>query len=477
MYARDMAEEEIQEVAERFVRDLFRRNATLSEGPVVNEIDPVAVDKIREDGIPEDGRPLDQVVAEMEESVIGYGYNADHARFLGFVPGPTSALSWLGNIMSAGYNRHAGSFANYPAGLVAENMLLRWFADKAGFPEGAGGIFVSGGSMANMTALTAARDAALHEDAWSAGVAYVSDQTHSSVAKALHIIGIKQSHVRIVPSDGRFRMDVDALERAIAADRKAGLVPFVVVATAGSTNTGSVDPLEEIGHVCRAQRLWMHVDGAFGASALLTRHRDMLRGVELADSLSWDAHKWLFQTYSCGMVLVRDEKTLLKSFSTHPEYLRDLEDTAGLVNPWDLGPELTRPARGLKLWFTIQVMGSKGLAEAIEHGFDLAKWAEDELMRDPLAEIVSPAQMAMVNFRFVPAGLDAGQLDELAGLVSRRMLESNYAGVFTTELAGKKVLRICAIHPRATEEDIRSTVRLLGRYAREIARERYGLAV
>lgn len=147
----------------------------------------------------------------------------------------------------------------------------------------------------------------------------------------------------------------------------------------------------------------MHVDGAFGASVLLTRYRDMLKGIERADSLSWDAHKWLFQTYSCSMLLVRDERTLLKSFSVHPEYLADLEGDESLVNPWDLGPELTRPARGLKLWFTLQVMGADGMADCIEHGFDLARWAEEELRATPEVEIVSPAQMAMVNFRFAPA--------------------------------------------------------------------------
>ena len=146
-----------------------------------------------------------------------------------------------------------------------------------------------------------------------------------------------------MPCDGAWRMDVAALEAAIEADRAAGLLPFAVVGTAGSTNTGSVDPLREIARVCREQRLWMHVDGAFGARVLLTRHRSMLDGVELADSLSWDAHKWLFQTYSCGMVLVRDRRHLLGTYSAHPEYLRDLEGGAA-VNPWDLGPELTRPA-------------------------------------------------------------------------------------------------------------------------------------
>lgn len=175
--------------------------------------------------------------------------------------------------------------------------------------------------------------------------------------------------------------------------------------TAGSTNTGAVDPLRDIAAIAREHDLWMHVDGAIGASVLLTKYRGLLDGVELADSLSWDAHKWLFQTYSCGLVLVRDERKLLASFSTHPEYLKDLEEGAWVTNPWDMGPELTRPARGLKLWFSLQVMGSDALSAAVEHGFDLVHWAQDEMLKNPMVEIVAPAQMAMVNFRYNPQGL------------------------------------------------------------------------
>ena len=187
----------------------------------------------------------------------------------------------------------------------------------------------------------------------------------------------------------------------------------------------------------------------------------MLRGIERADSLSWDAHKWLFQAYSCGMVLVRDERTLLSSFSTHPEYLKDLEESAQITNPWDMGPELTRPARGLKLWFTLQVMGSDALSAAVEHGFDLARWAQDELEKNPMVQIVSPAQMAMLNFRYSPEGLSEEQKDVLNARVSHRIVESGDAGVFTTELKGMKVLRICCIHPETTEQVMRETVQRL----------------
>lgn len=339
MYARGSTQEaDVELAAVRFVCELFSRNRHLSEGPIAVEATPEQLQAIADQGIPARGRPLDEVVAEMQENIIGYGYNIDHARFMGFVPGPVNALSWLGDMMASGYNRHAGSFANYPAGCVAEHELLRWFCDKAGFPQTAGGVFVSGGSMANMTALIAARDAKLDEEDWCRGVAYVSEQTHSSVAKGLHMVGVAPGRIRTIPCHDDFTMDLDALERAICVDEQAGLKPFVIIATAGSTNTGAVGPLPQIADIAQAHNLWMHVDGAIGASVLLTRYRDMLRGIERADSLSWDAHKWLFQTYSCGMVLVRDERTLLSSFSTHPEYLKDLEESAQTTNPWDMGP-------------------------------------------------------------------------------------------------------------------------------------------
>lgn len=194
----------------------------------------------------------------------------------------------------------------------------------------------------------------------------------------------------------------------------------------------------------------------------------MLTGIEFADSISWDAHKWLFQTYGCGMVLVKDKANLLNSFHVHPEYLRDVEARQDQVNYGDMGIELTRPARSLKLWLTLQVMGSAALGEAIEHGFQLAEWAEDELNKQQDWEIISSAQLAIVNFRYAPSGFTDQQIDELNRKISEAILADGYAGIYTTELAGKKVLRICAIHPEATEDDMRSSIRLLDKYAHEL---------
>lgn len=371
--------------------------------------------------------------------------------------------------MTTAYNRHAGSVDNQPAVWRIEQKLIRWLNDQVGFPAEAGGIFVSGGSMANLTAVTIARDSILPEEEWHRGVAYVSGQTHSSVEKGLRVIGTCGQRIRRIPVDERFRMDVKALKEAVQKDLKSGLRPYLVAATAGTTNTGSVDPLRQIRAVCDRYGMWMHVDGAFGASAVLSgKYRHELDGMGTADSISWDAHKWLFQTFGCSMVLVRSQKSMLESFSVHPEYLKDLEKNGQTVNPWDLGIELTRPVRCLKLWLTLQVMGSDRVSESISHGIETAKWAEGILRRNPDIRIVCPAQLGIINFRYCPAGLEEEQADELNERISEKMIAGGYAGVFTTELKGRKVLRLCILHPDVAREEVGKTLALMDQYCREL---------
>ncbi|KNF08479.1 L-2,4-diaminobutyrate decarboxylase [Gottschalkia purinilytica] len=459
---------QVQRAVEDFIQVFCADKRELAAHKIMQEADENQIANLKKIGIPAKGCPINTVVNEMIEEVYKYRASVNHPRFFGFVPGPASMISWLGDVMTAAYNIHAGSWATSPAASCIEQELIDWLCAQAGYTKKSGGLFVSGGSMANMTALTAARDTILKEEKQHLGVAYVSDQTHSSVAKGLRIIGIPNSRIRKIPTDPWFRMDIEQLKATIERDILDGLIPFVVIASAGTTNTGSIDPLEEISSLCHNYGMWMHVDGAYGASVLLTKkYKHLLKGIENADSISWDAHKWLFQTYGCGMVLVKDRLNLFNSFNTHPEYLKDLEAEENQVNYGDMGIELTRPARGLKLWFTLQVMGSYAIAEAIEHGFQLAEWAEDELKKKKDWEIISHAQLAIINFRFAPSGITEEQIDELNKNISKAIINNGYAGVFTTELNGKKVLRICAIHPDAKESDMRNTMRLMNEYAQE----------
>ena len=460
--------QQLEDAVKAFVHDFCAEKHTIHTQPVIQAADPLQLEKIKEIGIPEKGRPVEDVVWEMENEVFKYSGNSNHPRFFGFIPGPASCVSWLGDIMTSAYNIHAGGSKIAPAVNCVEQQVIRWQADQAGFGEKAGGIFVSGGSMANITALTAARDKKLNEDTLHLGTAYVSDQTHSSVAKGLRVIGITAGRIRKIPTDAHFRMDMEALEQAVRQDIAEGFIPFAVIGTAGTTNTGSVDPLREIAALCKKYELWFHVDGAFGGSVLLSpSHKHLLDGIELADSLSWDAHKWLFQTYGCATVLVQDVADLYNSFHVSPEYLKDVESDDDFLNMYDIGIELTRPARGLKLWLTLQVLGTELMGSAIDKGFQLASWAEEVIAEKPDWEIVSPAQMSIVNFRYAPADLSEAQRDLLNERISERLNESGFAALFTTILHGKTVLRLCAIHPEATQEDIQTTLQLLDKYALE----------
>lgn len=460
---------EFRKTALEFVEEFMEEQEAIPNGPVTNPVSEEALKKVDDMGIPEKGRNLETVVREMREDILAYGNQCAHPRFFGFIPSTASPLSWLGDVMTTAYNRHAGSADNQPAVWRIEQKLIRWLNDQVGFPAEAGGIFVSGGSMANLTAVTIARDSILPEEEWCRGVAYVSGQTHSSVEKGLRIIGTCSQRIRRIPTDERFRMDVKALQEAIREDLKNGLRPYLVVATAGTTNTGSVDPLRRIRSLCDRYGMWMHVDGAFGASAVLSRkYRHELDGIGTADSLSWDAHKWLFQTIGCSMVLVRSQDRMLESFSVHPEYLKDFEKDSTVINPWDLGIELTRPARCLKLWLTLQVMGSDLVSDSISHGIEIAKWAEGLIRKNPDIQIISPAQMGIINFRYCPADLEEEQADDLNRRISEKMVADGFAGVFTTELNGKKVLRLCILNPEVTRKDVQRTLALMDRYCREL---------
>ncbi|NIJ38915.1 glutamate/tyrosine decarboxylase-like PLP-dependent enzyme [Sphingopyxis panaciterrae] len=453
------------------VRDVLARlTADRARGePIVSIASADEAIALRALAVPKAGRPIAAVIDDAER-VFAHRVRMDHPRFYGFIPSPASPLSLVGEMLASGYNAHAGSWMQSSGPAAIEQGLIAWLAERAGLPDSAGGLFVSGGSMANLTGLMLARDRMLPPGERHRGVAYVSTQTHSSVAKGLGVLGLLPGQIRKVAVDADRRLDVAALAGAVAADRAAGKLPFVVIASCGTTNTGSIDDLHAIADLAGRERLWLHVDGAYGASVALSgSHRALVNGLGRADSLSWDAHKWLFQTYGCGMVLVRDRMHLLESFATSAEYLQDAAAGDDTPNFWDYGVELTRPARAMKLWFTLQVMGARAVGEAIDHGFELAAALEEALRERPHWRIVSPAQLGIVTFRYAPPGRDANALDALNTAIARRMIDDNAGAPLTTRLDDAVVLRACTISPEATVGDIRAMVADLDARAVEMA--------
>jgi len=368
--------------------------------------------------------------------------HGDHPRFFARVPSPSNPVGALADALGAAVNAFAGSWAGGSGPAALELVVLDWLRELCGLAPGTEGILVSGGSVAALTALAAAR----HES--PGDVAYVSDQTHASNTRALRILGVP--HIRVLPSDDGFRLPPAALRAALADDRAAGLTPFCVIATAGTTNTGAVDPLGELADLCAGEGLWLHVDGAYGAPAALTgRGRALLAGAERADSLSLDPHKWLFQPYEAGCLLVRRPGALQRTFAMAPEYLRDV--LGDEVNFRDRGPQLSRGARAIKLWLSFKAFGVAAIRAGIERGMELAERAEAALEAAGGWEIVTPAQLAIVTFR-----AEGG--DAVNAALTQRAVADGYAAPSSTVLRGRTVLRLCTINPRTTDAEIDETV-------------------
>jgi aromatic-L-amino-acid decarboxylase len=351
-------------------------------------------------------------------------------------------------------------------GLVQiEANVGRWLCEMVGYPASALGLLTTGGSMANFIALVTARRERLPENFLS-GVLYVSDQAHHSVQKAALLAGFPPPRVRAIPTDERFRIRLDALADAVAADRAAGLHPFFLVVNAGTTNTGAVDDIAAAADFARAHQLWLHVDAAYGGFFVLTeRGRRLLQGMERADSITLDPHKGLFLPYGTGSVLVRDAETLRRAQSVHAEYLPPLPDDPQFIDYASVSPELSRDFRGLRVWLPIKMHGIGAFRRALDEKLDLAAWAVDQLRTIPGVEIVAEPQLSLLAFRIVKPGLDADAVDALNRQVMEAVNARRRVYLTSTIVRGRFLIRICVLSFRThldrmqmAIEDIRSAI-------------------
>lgn len=413
------------------------------------------------EALPMEAVPVDQLLDQVRSFVLDQMTHQDHPRNFAFVPGPSNFIGAMADALASAYNIFCGAWIGPSGSAQIEITVIEWLRQLFEFPETAGGLFVSGGSMANMTCLAVARHEMLANNPFNATV-YFSDQTHSSVAKGLKILGFQQYQLRKIPSDGEFRLPMEALRQKIAADRQQGLVPFCIVANAGTTNAGAIDPLNEIADFCAAEGLWMHVDGAYGGSAALSPSgRKALDGLNRADSLSIDPHKWMFQPYEMGCAIVRNQAYLKDTFRVSAEYLKIMEQSAEQPNFSDYGVQLTRGFRALKLWMSLKAFGVPAFREAIEAGIRMAEETEARLRQNSAWEIITPACLGIVTFRWTVEGMAEKDLDALNAKISSDLIMSGYAMLSPTVMSGKLVLRMCTINPRTTLDDIHGTIRAM----------------
>ncbi len=440
--------EELRRLGHRVVDLWVDRLQTIREHPPVRTADRATLDAQLREPPPDAPGDVEAALELAADVVLGHMQRGDHPRYFARVPSPSSPVGPLADALAAGMNAIATSWAGGSGPTALELLVVDWLVELLGLPAGTEGVFLSGGSMSSTTAFAAARLARLGGHDPDA-VVYASRQTHASLTRGLRALGFADDRVRLLDTDAAFRLPVDALAAAIARDRAAGLRPFLVVANAGTTNTGAVDPLDAIADVAAAEGLWLHVDGAYGAPAALTpAGRALMAGLERADSLAIDPHKWLFAPYECACLLVREPGVLEAAFAMEPEYLRD---TTGDPEPSlrDRSLQLTRATRALKLWLTVKAFGVAAIRDAIARGIALAERAEATLRATPGWEVVTPAQLAIVTFAHERA--DAARL-------AARAVADGYAAPSSTTLAGRPVLRLCTINPRTTEAEIDATI-------------------
>ncbi len=418
---------------------------------------------------PERGRPATDVVEHVARKILPTAARHQHPRFFGFV---TSSVTWpgvLAEFLAAGYNINACTWLAASGPSQVELVVVDWFRRWLGYPEGAGGLFTSGGSTAAVDALVAARESAGKPET---ACVYMSDQTHSALFRAARIIGIPPERVRRIPCDGRYRIDVEALAAAVAHDRAAGLHPMAVCANAGTASSGAVDPLAALADYCEREGIWLHVDAAYGGFAVLAEDgRELMRGIERANSVGLDAHKWLFQPYEAGCLIVKDVRTLERAFRMPHDVLQDTIWGADHVNFADRGLQLSRSFRALKVWMSVQTFGMEAFRRAVSRTMELAADAGRYIVERPLLELLTPVSLGIVCFRVNPDGraLDEPALEEINRTVLARVFWEDRALISSTRLGPTFSLRLCIVNHETTWEDVRETLEAVERFGADAA--------
>lgn len=448
--------------------------ASLPRQPSADVEGGIALAHSLEEPLPQEGQPYERLLDLLFDRVIPKSFNTAGPGYLAYIPGGGLPHAAVADLIADATNRYVGVFAAAPGVSQIEGNVVRWFCEMVGYPASAGGILTSGGSLSNFSALVTARRERLPEN-FLKGTIYVSDQTHHSIQKAAVLAGFPPGNVREVASDETFRIRVGELTRAIAADRSAGLTPFAVVGNAGTTNTGAVDDLAALADVAAQERLWLHVDGAYGGFFVLTeRGRQRMEGIERCDSIALDPHKSLFLPYGTGSLLVRDSGTLRRAHALWAEYLPEVQEDANLPDFHLASPELSRDWRGLRVWLPLKMHGIGAFRANLDEKLDLALWATEQLRRIPGIEILAEPQLSIVAFRLARPGLGEARLNDLNRDLMNRingkkrvymtgtMLQSSDASAKPDRFA----IRICVLSFRThgdrmelALEDIRSAVR------------------
>ncbi|MEA2634016.1 MAG: aromatic-L-amino-acid/L-tryptophan decarboxylase [Chloroflexota bacterium] len=436
----------MREIAYQVVDMLIARLEDPERDPVLRSATRDETERRLGEPPPEHGVAFEEIITRLQTDILPLTARYDHPGYLAFVPGFGTWPAALGDFIASACNLYGGSWKEGAGPSQVELTVLDWFKEWIGYPRDAAGILTSGGSAANMTAMACARESligAMTDDV----VIYLSDQAHASLPRAARILGFRPEQVRVLPTDDRFRMRPDALAGAIAADRKAGRRPLFVAAAAGSTNTGAVDPFAELSAICRREGAWLHVDAAYGGfTAITDRGRQILEGIALADSVTLDPHKWLYQPFECGSLLVKDGAQLRRAFEIAPDYLKDLEIVSREVNFADLGMQQSRMCRAIKVWMSLKYFGVENFRLAIDRAMDLAHRAEERIKASDEFELLCPVTLSVVCFRRRVPGADEATHERVNRALLQGIEDDGQAWLSSTRLRGRYALRMCVLN-------------------------------
>jgi Glutamate decarboxylase and related PLP-dependent proteins len=474
--------EEIRRIGYRAVDLIAEHLAGMPERPVFRPYPLSLVDEMGGAALPEEGQSADDVLTDFARDVVPYPFGNGHPRFYGWVNSPPTPIGVFADALAAAMNPSVAG-GNHAA-VHVERQVIRWMKDLVGFPAGAMGLIVSGASVATLTGLAVARHVALARAGRNVRehglqgngatlVVYKGAEGHGCSQKAVELLGIGSANLRVVESDADLRLSPTALDAAIRADIDAGRIPMAVVASAGTVNTGAIDPIDAIADICTAHNVWLHVDGAYGAPAILTsQYRDELQPIARADSLAVDPHKWMYVPVEAGVVLVRDAKAMRDTFSLVPPYLRIDGDEHGVLGPpWfsEFGIQQTRGFKALKVWMSLKHHGVSGYRRMIENDIALATHLARLVDEAADFECLDPRGLSIVCFRHVRTALrgDERALDALNRDVLARMQLGGEAFVSGTVIRGQFWLRACIVNHRATVADVDAMVEVVRRLATE----------
>lgn len=468
--------EAMRALGHRMVDDMLEYLKTIEECPPWRHM-PDSIKAAFDEPLPLEPQPAHEVYQDFVDRVLPYPGGNTHPRFWGWVLGTGTPLGALAELLAATMNSNTGGLDHHSANYV-EKQVIEWIKEMLGYPVSASGLLTSGCSAANLVGLAVARNTMAGYDLRRQGVGaaphrmtlYASSEAHSSIQKAVELLGLGSNALRSVPVNDAFQVDVEKLRAAIAEDRRAGRAPFCVVGAAGTTNTGAVDDLEILADLCQRERLWFHVDGAFGAwAALAPRARHLVAGMERADSLALDLHKWMYMPYEIGCVLVQRPDAHRRAFSLTPAYLAHGEGGRGLTGgdlPWfsDYGFQLSRGFRALKAWMSLKEHGSRKYGRLIQQNIEQARYLAHLVEASPELELAAPVVLNVVCFRYVRPDLEDTALDELNKQIVVELQEGGIAIPSGTILNGKYVLHVANTNHRTRRDDfellVGETVRL-----------------